>query len=495
MCVSPIHVKIKRIDNLHGFARNSYTVPCGKCWQCRLSKQNMYFVRSFYQWQMTRHFGGYASFVTLTYNNDNLPKTPIYGIPTFFKPDCQKYIKRVRKNLALVVSRNQFIPINEAQKTVAHQLSYICVSEYGEHTARPHYHVLFFLKCPIVDYFQFSHILKDAWKLGFTRLGNNFGLINSESGIKYVTKYIGKTFCQTSNYNETLAFLNKGFYYCKSCDSRIKLNPEKVKEDIEYYIKNKPFILLSKNFGMFAFSDECPEYIRLNCHSFEDNKVCLGKDNYPLPSYFRRKVCYDVRNMIVENLSYKVQYALNKVGYDVKRSSFANIINNHRDKLLNTLSPDILNEKSISRLNKKFGLDFNPNSFIDYVSKSTQHISSSFVDYSYCFQFYRYLVPLLANDEVKTHYLTPCEDVCEFMDLVGSNTNDEINSGNYENYLPYLEDVAFTVAWYDFNYPDYLRVCKYFDYLNKYYGNVTQKQKDFEDKLAYNRKLALGKAL
>ena len=134
MCVSPIHVKIKRIDNLRGYARSEYTVPCGKCWQCRLSKQNMYYVRSFYQWQMTRYYGGYTSFLTLTYNNENLPKTPVYGIPTFYKPDCQKYIKRVRKNLALAYSRNNGLSIGEAQKRIANQLSYFLVSEYGEHT-------------------------------------------------------------------------------------------------------------------------------------------------------------------------------------------------------------------------------------------------------------------------------------------------------------------------------------------------------------------------
>ena len=99
MCVSPIHIKVKRDGEKSSLLRTEYDVPCGKCWQCRLTKQNSYYVRSYFEWLRCQKYGGYSIFSTNTYNNENLPLITAMrgGIPCFRREDITLYIKRVRK--------------------------------------------------------------------------------------------------------------------------------------------------------------------------------------------------------------------------------------------------------------------------------------------------------------------------------------------------------------------------------------------------------------
>lgn len=72
---------------LHG-----HLVPCGKCVNCRKVRINDWYIRMLDE---AKFFGfENCSFVTLTYNPENLPE---YGL--LQKSDYQKFLKRLRITL------------------------------------------------------------------------------------------------------------------------------------------------------------------------------------------------------------------------------------------------------------------------------------------------------------------------------------------------------------------------------------------------------------
>lgn len=136
-----------------------HTFPCGKCPVCLQRRRNSWAYRLEYEFR--KHNCGI--FLTLTYDDDHYEDTNIRAI--------QKFIKRLRKNPNVPKFR------------------YYAVSEHGERTLRPHYHLLLF---GLSKKKHRKHI-ESAWKNGFLF----FGQINSKT-IKYVTKYSLKRYLDNS---------------------------------------------------------------------------------------------------------------------------------------------------------------------------------------------------------------------------------------------------------------------------------------------------------
>lgn len=109
--------------------REYITVPCGQCVGCRLAYSRMWADRCVAE--ATQHDSNY--FVTLTYDNDNIPYNEyvdddgvIKQSMTLKKRDIQLFMKRLRK---------------------AHgkrKIRFFAAGEYGSKTARPHYHLILF---------------------------------------------------------------------------------------------------------------------------------------------------------------------------------------------------------------------------------------------------------------------------------------------------------------------------------------------------------------
>ena len=110
-------------------------------------------------------------FVTLTYNEDNLPDKVSLA-------DVQKFFKRLRKRC-------------EPKKIGGHlnsryvPLSYFLCSEYGALRNRPHYHAIIMNVVPLVGTPQEN--IESAWSNGFVYIGS----VTSAS-CRYVLKYIQK---------------------------------------------------------------------------------------------------------------------------------------------------------------------------------------------------------------------------------------------------------------------------------------------------------------
>lgn len=93
------------------------SLPCGQCIGCKLTRSITWATRAMHEAQEHEN----NCFITLTYNNANIPED--YSLD---KTHFQKFLKRLRRQI-------------EPAK-----ISYFMAGEYGDETWRPHYHALIF---------------------------------------------------------------------------------------------------------------------------------------------------------------------------------------------------------------------------------------------------------------------------------------------------------------------------------------------------------------
>lgn len=91
------------------------TIPCGRCFGCRLDRSKMWAIRCMHESKMH----DVNAYITLTYDEDHVPVNGSLNYKHF-----QDFMKRLRKSRGLV----RF---------------YMC-GEYGEDNWRPHFHALLF---------------------------------------------------------------------------------------------------------------------------------------------------------------------------------------------------------------------------------------------------------------------------------------------------------------------------------------------------------------
>lgn len=140
-CVKPLYLSDRDIE-----------VPCGKCGFCCSTKRSDWSFRLEYELRAWTD----SSFVTLTYADNEL--TFINGVSQLVVADLQKFFKRLRKR--------------------GFSFRYFAVGEYGSHTYRPHYHIIFFGSIP-------EQALNQSWKKGLIHVGQ----VN-EASIGYCCKYL-----------------------------------------------------------------------------------------------------------------------------------------------------------------------------------------------------------------------------------------------------------------------------------------------------------------
>lgn len=172
---------------------NWVLVPCGQCLACRISYAEHWAARC----ETETHYHEQNVFITLTYDDDHVPvidyetgeiykglKKPLEYFQgqtrerlTVFKPDLQKFWKRLRK-------------------ATGAKLMYYASGEYGDKTGRPHYHcIIYGLEIPDLElwderrgYQRFhSKWLDEIWGLGRTEIGS----VTYES-CRYVARYVIK---------------------------------------------------------------------------------------------------------------------------------------------------------------------------------------------------------------------------------------------------------------------------------------------------------------
>lgn len=118
---------------------NGMITPCGRCLACRINQRRVWTHRIMLESYMHTN----NSFLTLTYDDDHLPKDR-----SLEPEELQKFIKRLRF----------YFP---------EKIRFFAVGEYGDKTKRPHYHLaLFGLGV------QHEEYVKKSWDKGFILLGS-----------------------------------------------------------------------------------------------------------------------------------------------------------------------------------------------------------------------------------------------------------------------------------------------------------------------------------
>lgn len=135
--------------------------PCGQCLPCRINKRRVWSTRL---WLETMSHADNLPMLTLTYHPDDLPLTWDNRM-TLCKKDIQHYIKGLRNK--------------------GYKFRYYCVGEYGEHTHRPHYHLLVFGVSPLC----LPDFVAD-WHHGLVDVGYD----TSFEAIQYTAGYVTKKF-------------------------------------------------------------------------------------------------------------------------------------------------------------------------------------------------------------------------------------------------------------------------------------------------------------
>lgn len=204
MCVSPRTIAVKNLI-AHAGMYERLGVPCGQCYQCRDAKMSAFLVRAYYEHKDS----AYSFFDTLTYNDACLPHYGQY--PLFCRKDVQKFLKRLR------IACQRWI-LEKYGLTCKSPFKFLVTAEYGGLKGRPHYHILFHVKCANLDVHSFKQLINKCWTFGFTDsiFSTDSHVVTSLDAVKYVTKYVCKDV--TSRVKERVAFEQ----YCK--DNNIEDN-------------------------------------------------------------------------------------------------------------------------------------------------------------------------------------------------------------------------------------------------------------------------------
>lgn len=166
--------------------KNTMELPCNKCIYCQVQYSNQWAVRCVLEARATPYNN---SFITLTYNDENVPKDGFLN-----KRDVQLFIKKVRKSLPGV------------------KIRYFLAGEYGRQNYRPHFHIVFFNFRPKDIY--------NSWNEGNTTLWRS----------RQIEKMWGKGFISVGLDIEmrTMKYIAKYLTKCSPLPERFKNNPEYV---------------------------------------------------------------------------------------------------------------------------------------------------------------------------------------------------------------------------------------------------------------------------
>ena len=228
-CLFPLYLPIK---DYHEKLR----VRCGHCINCKAARAHEWCMRL----EMESHYWKDCCFVTLTYNDENLPMHVIDGHiyysdeeiglhpelavlyePTLRPDHLTKFLKRLRKRLAT-------------------PCRYFAVGEYGTKFGRSHLHILFFgIPAGIIT----QKIVEDCWPYGFVQVKPFF-----KETCSYIAGYVQKKL------------------YGKD----------------KYLFKLPEFMRCSHHLG--------ERWLRDHMSSFDDEHpyICIGGYKYGIPRAFRK---------------------------------------------------------------------------------------------------------------------------------------------------------------------------------------------------------------
>lgn len=310
MCLHPISIpNPSKYVSLKYSDRFLLQVRCENCAECQNQLKNEWFYRAWYEFEELSTCGGYALFDTLTYRDDKLPHLSDTWtlLPKSADFPCFNYL-HIRNFLQALYQR---IARKGYDK---HSVRYFIAGEYGTHekyTHRPHYHIVLYVANPKIDPLWLSRQISELWNYGRTDgapwksikyvLSHNvLSASTSSQGSRlrtcsYVTKYIQKS-CKFQRE------LDKRVYIAlQECAKYVNPdNPDKWLDSPECQRYRQKLIRTvnqfhrqSQGFGSAALRD-----MDMN-ELFETGSLRMPSTSQvvtriPLPSYYRRKLFYEL---------------------------------------------------------------------------------------------------------------------------------------------------------------------------------------------------------
>lgn len=288
MCLNPIVLKpqfCKQDGQFH-----SYTVPCGKCLDCKRQYQNSWFCRLY---EESKNWSNII-FFTLTYRDKINPRykpfdankrqlvCPFYVDRntgevhrTVYKKHIQDWFKRFRINAQRKFGNGKAKPCK-----------YFITSEYGPRTLRPHYHGILF------------GFTEDEFRLAYEDWCDTFGNVEYSvvhcfdekrkvNAMRYVSKYCSKGMFE--NPKVSLGLVKPTFHL--------------ISKKVGYsYIPRMRAYHLAKDIyrGQDRISNHVynPEYLE---YIINNRRVYIDGISYSMPRYYREKI-YGTQN----NLSFQM---------------------------------------------------------------------------------------------------------------------------------------------------------------------------------------------
>lgn len=253
-------------------------IPCGSCIGCRIARSRAWALRCVHEAEL---YDDNNCFITLTYNDENLPPDGSLNLVDF-----QKFMKRLRDNYVGAYAVDGKYPIR-----------YFHCGEYGEKLSRPHHHAAIFN-------FKFDDL--ELWQ---TRDGVK--LYRSESLERLWAKQISAydhthynpadIFEQNGKYFVKLGFCTVGEITLKSAAYIARYCTKKIfgKSSETHYI-NKNIFVVDKSTGEIHYQKLHPEYITMSRRPgiarkwYQKYKMDLySKDfttyngeKFPIPKYY-----------------------------------------------------------------------------------------------------------------------------------------------------------------------------------------------------------------
>lgn len=155
----------------------SQTIPCGQCVGCRLERSRQWAVRCMHEASMHE----FNSFITLTYNDLNVPEDFSLDYSHF-----QDFMKRFKRKVH-----------RKFGSAAAREIRFYMCGEYGEQFDRPHFHACIFgfdfpdkrlwTKTDSGAVIYRSEFLESLWTFGYSSIGD----VNFQSAA-YVARYVMK---------------------------------------------------------------------------------------------------------------------------------------------------------------------------------------------------------------------------------------------------------------------------------------------------------------
>lgn len=142
------------------------TIPCGQCTGCRSEYSRQWALRNMHEASLYQN----NCFITLTYNEENLPQNNSLDKKAF-----PKFIRSLR------------------QKNKGTKIRYYACGEYGDHFGRPHYHAILFNYYPhdtvhLKKQLYTSKSISEAW---LNKGHASVGMVTFQSAA-YVSNYVQK---------------------------------------------------------------------------------------------------------------------------------------------------------------------------------------------------------------------------------------------------------------------------------------------------------------